>query len=191
MAATDKSPQNYAIVPAGDFALTLKAGFRDLVRAAGGQERAALITGTSQSRVSENASAHCPDCTPRVHHVAILEADARLPVITNPPFNLAVEFALRAIAEAKDGVALLVRSAWAEGGERYRELFKPHPPTQIVHYCDRVPMVKGKYDPKASTATSYSWFIWERDQDRRPCAWIEPGAKERNLRIEDVRRFAA
>lgn len=82
MAATDKSPQNYAIGPAGDFALTLKAGFRDLVRAAGGQERAALITGTSQSRVSENASAHYPDCTPRVHHVAILEADARLPVIT-------------------------------------------------------------------------------------------------------------
>lgn len=112
-------------------------------------------------------------------------------VITNPPFNLAVEFAERALDEAKDGVALLVRSAWAEGGERYRELFKPHPPTQIVHYCDRVPMVKGKYDPKASTATSYSWFIWERDQDRRPCAWIEPGAKERNLRIEDVRRFAA
>jgi hypothetical protein len=44
-------------------------------------------------------------------------------IITNPPFNLACEFALRAISIAHAGVALLVRSAWSEGGDRYRDLF--------------------------------------------------------------------
>lgn len=82
MPATDKSPQNYARPSDADFAHTLKAGFRDLVRKAGGQEIVASLIGTSQSRVSENASANFPDCTPRVHHVAILEADIRQPVIT-------------------------------------------------------------------------------------------------------------
>lgn len=113
-------------------------------------------------------------------------------VITNPPFNLAVEFAERAIEEAQHGVALLVRSAWSEGGERYNRLFAKHPPSSIVQYCDRVPMVKGKYDPKASSATSYSWFVWERHGNGpTQFHWIKPGAKERNFRIEDVRRFAA
>lgn len=111
-------------------------------------------------------------------------------VITNPPFNLAVEFAHRALAEALDGVALLVRSAWAEGEERYRSLFADNPPTQIVFYSERVPMVAGRYDPKARSATAYAWFVWERGADRRPCAWIEPGAKARNFRLEDVRRWS-
>lgn len=115
-------------------------------------------------------------------------------IITNPPFNLAVEFALRAIEEAKDGVALLLRSAWTDGGVsddgRYNTLFKPHPPTQIIYYCDRVPMVRGRYDPEASSATPYAWFLWERGEDRRPCAWIEPGAKARNMRKLDLPRWS-
>lgn len=82
MAATDNFPENYAIRREADFALSLKAGFRDLVRLAGGQDRAAKMAGTSQSRISENASGNYPDCTPRVHHVVILEHDARVPVIT-------------------------------------------------------------------------------------------------------------
>lgn len=82
MAATDKSPQNYALRGRDELAHTLKAGFRDLVALAGGQARAADISGTTQTRVSENASAYYPDCTPRVHHVALLEADARKPVVT-------------------------------------------------------------------------------------------------------------
>lgn len=113
-------------------------------------------------------------------------------VITNPPFNLAVEFAERAIAEARVGVALLVRSAWSEGAERYNRLFSKRPPAMIVQYCDRVPMVKGRYDPKASTATSYSWFVWHHLSDNAGTRfhWIKPGAKERNIKPQDLRRWA-
>jgi hypothetical protein len=44
-------------------------------------------------------------------------------IITNPPFNLACEFALRAISIARAGVALLGRLAWSEGGDRSATCF--------------------------------------------------------------------
>lgn len=112
-------------------------------------------------------------------------------IITNPPFNLAVEFAERALDEATIGVALLLRSAWAEGGERYERIFKPCPPSWIVQYCERVPMVAGKYDPQAQSATSYSWFVWYiHEDDGTRFKWIEPGAKDRNFSLDDVRRWS-
>jgi hypothetical protein len=113
-------------------------------------------------------------------------------IITNPPFNLAVQFAERAIREAYVGTALLVRSCWAEGADRYRLLFKNHPPTHIAQFCERVPMVKGRWDPTASTATSYAWFIWYRPavNGDTKFLWITPGARERWQRHEDIARFA-
>ncbi len=117
-------------------------------------------------------------------------------IITNPPFNLAIEFALRAMQEATVGVALLVRSNWAEGGERYRDLFAPYPPTLIAQYAERVPMVAGRYDPEASTATSYAWFVWTRASWRglgvragTQFEWIAPGAQARWSKPDDVARF--
>jgi len=114
-------------------------------------------------------------------------------IITNPPFNLAVEFAERALREARFGVALLLRSAWTEGSERYDRLFKDNPPSLIAQYCERVPMVAGRYDPAATTASSYAWFVWCADMRSygTQFKWIAPGAKDRNFSTDDVRRWAA
>lgn len=114
-------------------------------------------------------------------------------IITNPPFNLALEFAERAIGEARAGVALLLRSSWAEGGGRYERLFKDRPPSLIAQYCDRVPMVAGRWDPQASSATSYAWFVWFTGDDskRTSFVWIPPGAKARHSRPEDLERWSA
>jgi len=112
-------------------------------------------------------------------------------VITNPPFNLALEFALRAIPEAKIGVALLLRTAWIEGEERYRRIFGQIPPTAVWQFAERVPMTKGAWDPAASTATAYAWFVW-----RHPVGagtglhWIPPGQREALTRPDDIGRFA-
>lgn len=112
-------------------------------------------------------------------------------VITNPPFNLALEFAQRAIEEATDGVALLVRSVWSEGGARYDKLFAKTPPMIIAQFCERVPMVKGRWDPKASTATAYSWYVWQqRFAGRTEFRWIKPGARVRYSKPDDIARFA-
>lgn len=139
-------------------------------------------------------------------------------VITNPPFVLALPFTLRALADAKVGVAMLCRSNWAEGGARYRQLFKPHPPTLVAQFCERVPMTSGAYwidkatktrhrayrggfDPQATTATAYSWFVWltggsigrarARSGDHPPTRLflIPPGQRKALTMPDDAARF--
>jgi predicted RNA methylase len=114
-------------------------------------------------------------------------------IITNPPFNLAVEFAERALALSERGVALLVRSAWLEGGDRYTRLFSKREPNIVAQFCERVPMVKGRWDPTASTATSYCWVVWDRFlgvNEGTIFKWIPPGQRRRLTRDTDVQRFA-
>jgi hypothetical protein len=112
-------------------------------------------------------------------------------IITNPPFTLAVEFAERALAEDVTGVALLVRTSWLEGGDRYRRLFERRPPIRIAQFAERVPMVKGRWDPQASTATSYCWVVWRpsTSDGTTRFVWIPPGCRERLTRPDDVARF--
>lgn len=83
-------------------------------------------------------------------------------IITNPPFKLAEKFIEVAFRHATDGVAMLVRTSFLEGIGRYRALYSVRPPSVVAQFSERVPMVKGRYDPKASTATSYCWLVWRR-----------------------------
>lgn len=82
-------------------------------------------------------------------------------IITNPPFNKAEDFIRRCEElEPRAGYAMLVRTAFLEGVGRYDRLFARNPPNVFAQFSERVPMVKGRYDPKASTATSYCWLVW-------------------------------
>jgi len=84
-------------------------------------------------------------------------------VITNPPFNLAEAFIARSLA--MPGVklaAFFVRSSFLESVGRYERLFRDTPPAIFAPFAERVPLVKGRYDPAASTATSYCWLVWRR-----------------------------
>jgi hypothetical protein len=83
-------------------------------------------------------------------------------VITNPPFRLGEEFVLRALQVARRGVAILARTVFLESSGRYQRIFQENPPTKFAQFVERVPMVKGRLDSKASTATGYAWFIWEQ-----------------------------
>lgn len=116
--------------------------------------------------------------------------------ITNPPFNLAEQFITRALAVSEIGCAMLLRTGFLHGGERYRSLFQHRPPTQVLLFSERVVMLKGRLvrsgaydeigtlrarekdpdapDKMASTATDYSWFIWMKDARPRPPAWVPP-----------------
>ncbi len=99
-------------------------------------------------------------------------------VITNPPFRLAEQFALQALSEARVGVALFVRSAFLEGSGRHRRLFSEHPPAIVAQFCERVPLLKGRYDPKGSTATAYCWLVWIRGKEGTRFVWIPKCRKE-------------
>ncbi|WP_376956331.1 SAM-dependent DNA methyltransferase (plasmid) [Azospirillum sp. A26] len=103
---------------------------------------------------------------------------AELPdmVITNPPFRLATAFVRRAMSVARLGCAMLVRGTWMETLERY-ELFQEIPPSLIAQFAERVPMVKGRLDRKASTATAYAWVIFLHGQTDTRWRHIPPCRK--------------
>jgi hypothetical protein len=113
-------------------------------------------------------------------------------IITNPPFNLACEFTLHALSLATEGVAMLVRTQWIESIGRYEKLFRDQPPELYAPFVERVPMVKGRWDPDASTATSYAWFVWRKGTPRSSRVfWIPPGCRRNLTRWDDRQRFAA
>ena len=96
-------------------------------------------------------------------------------VITNPPFRLAEEFVLRSLRVARRGVAMLARSVFLESAGRYNAIFREAPPTKFAQFVERVPMVKGRLDEKASTATGYAWLIWEKTYTGQPrLMWVPP-----------------
>jgi hypothetical protein len=99
-------------------------------------------------------------------------------VITNPPFRLAEEFILKALKVARSGVAILARTVLLESVGRYEAIFKNDPPTKFAQFVERVPMVKGRLDGKATTATGYAWLVWEKASSAVPrLMWIPPCRK--------------
>lgn len=101
-------------------------------------------------------------------------------VITNPPFRLAEEFILRSFEVAKNGVAILARTVFLESVGRYERIFKDIPPTKFAQFSERVPMVRGRLDKKASTATGYAWIIWDfQNSNKTPeVTWVPPCRKK-------------
>lgn len=99
-------------------------------------------------------------------------------IITNPPFRLAEQFIERARSIARVGVCMLVRTQFLEGIGRHDRLFKKNPPSVIAQFSERLPLVKGRVDPKVSTATSYCWVCWRHDEYDTRFVWIPPCRKQ-------------
>lgn len=99
-------------------------------------------------------------------------------VITNPPFRLAEEFVMRALQVARSGVAILARTVFLESVGRYKGIFLTTPPSKFAQFVERVPMVKGRLDGKATTATGYAWLVWEKKIVTEPrLMWVPPCRK--------------
>ncbi len=104
-------------------------------------------------------------------------------IISNPPFALAEQFVKAATHRAKEGVAMLVRTSFLEGVGRFERIYNVTPPDIVFQFAERVPMVKGRVDRTASTATSYCWLVWFLNtQSAEPDGlthlhWIEPCRK--------------
>jgi len=101
-------------------------------------------------------------------------------IITNPPFKLAESFLEVALARSRIGVALLTRTVFIESIGRYERLFRHNRPTWFAQFTERVPMIKGRLDRKASTATGYAWLVWLRGKQpstTTELVWIPPCRK--------------
>jgi len=100
-------------------------------------------------------------------------------VITNPPFRLAEEFVLRSLKIARRGVAILARTVFIESVGRYETIFRRSPPSKFAQFTERVPMVRGRLDKKATTATGYAWLVWEKAASGAPrLMWVPPCRKK-------------
>lgn len=84
-------------------------------------------------------------------------------IITNPPYGLSTEFAVKALEMIKPGhkVAMFLRTLFLEGTKRYEKLFKENPPKTVYVFTNR--QVSDKNDDfNKGSAVSYSWFVWEK-----------------------------
>ena len=100
-------------------------------------------------------------------------------LITNPPFKLAEAFIAKGLKITSQGVAVLVRTVFLESIGRYNRLFSKYPPTMVAQFSERVPIVKGRVDQRASTATGYAWIVWDNKfEEETKIVWIPPCRKK-------------
>jgi hypothetical protein len=111
-------------------------------------------------------------------------------IITNPPYrDYAQRFVERAfLHRPRKGIAVFVQLRWLETIDRTLELFLPFRPWMIGVFSERVPLLKNRYDPEASTATAYIWVIWRTDirVEDTVTRWIPPGQSKRLFRKRDL-----
>ena len=61
---------------------------------------------------------------------------------------------------------MLVRTVLIESVGRHERLFSKFKPAIVAQFTERVAIVRGRLDPKASTATGYAWIIWNEATER-------------------------
>lgn len=83
-------------------------------------------------------------------------------VIAAPFFPQVDAFAHEGLRMARRGVCLFARTMIVEGVARFETLYKVAPPSLIAQFVERVPIVQGRLDPKANSATAYAWLIWDK-----------------------------
>ena len=113
-------------------------------------------------------------------------------IITNPPFKRLNDFARMAMCVATHGVVMVARLTALESLGRYKALFAPdvRQPDLVVVFTERVPMLKGRLEQDATTATPYCALVWRnihmsvgpRDTVIR---WLPPGTRKRLERAAD------
>jgi hypothetical protein len=84
-------------------------------------------------------------------------------VVTNPPFQWALEFLRKAIAET-DYVAVLVRANFLIEAAGRDAFFAEHPPSRVYYSSQRLPMMHryGWTGRRSTSNTPYAVAVWDR-----------------------------
>lgn len=87
-------------------------------------------------------------------------------IVTNPPFHLAVEFALRGLLVASDRVCILQRLTWLEGTKRHARLFSKSHLMRVWQFRSRISMPPGDSDaPASGGSVAFAWFVFSREHN--------------------------
>lgn len=83
-------------------------------------------------------------------------------IVTNCPYNLALQFAEKAVEIAQGKVAFLLRLNWL-AGQRRKKFFEKHPPARVHVLSKRIPrMHRSNYEGEKFTSTiDFAWFVWD------------------------------
>ena len=95
-------------------------------------------------------------------------------IITNPPYNVALEFILKSKEIANHKIAMFLKTVFLESTRRY-EMFTDtkFPLKTMYQFSKRVTLYKGGVKLKNSGMISYAWFVWDRFHVGKPTIqWI-------------------
>lgn len=96
-------------------------------------------------------------------------------IVTNPPYGLSTDFAVKALEILKPGkkLAMFLRLLFLEGNKRYDKVFKENPPKTVYVFSNR--QVSDKNDDFShGSAVAYAWFVWEKGYKGDPVIkWVK------------------
>lgn len=94
-------------------------------------------------------------------------------IVTNPPFKIAQQFAMRALDLGCLKLALLCKLQFLEGQERSTWLRDT--PLQTVHvFQNRISMGRNGVKYENGGMMAFAWFVWEKGYDGKPqIDWIQ------------------
>jgi hypothetical protein len=94
-------------------------------------------------------------------------------IITNPPFNLATEFTLKAFELAKYKVVMLSKISYLEGVKRRELIFNKNKLERVLIFTRRVPFKKESTQKLAGGLMAFGWFIYDVNYNGKPqIDWI-------------------
>jgi ParB-like chromosome segregation protein Spo0J len=96
-------------------------------------------------------------------------------LITNPPYELADDFAVHALELGVRKMALLCRLVWLEGQDRYSRLYSQHKLARVWIFSARQTLWRGDDEAAEDDGgqTAYAWFVFEREHNGPvTCGWL-------------------
>ena len=89
-------------------------------------------------------------------------------IVTNPPFNLALEFVEHAKRRSEKKIAFFLKTAFLEGAKRQKMFIDDRFPLKKVYqFSRRVNLYKGSETRDKSKISSgmiaFAWFVWDKE----------------------------
>lgn len=99
-------------------------------------------------------------------------------IVTNPPYNSAEGFVKAGLEKSDRKLALLLRLAFLEGGNRNRTIFNVTPPSRVWVFSERITFYPAGARVAGSGTTAYAWFVWDKAAaPGTELRWFDPGYK--------------
>lgn len=95
-------------------------------------------------------------------------------IITNPPYNLALEFVEKALDLSNRKVAMFMKIQFLETKKRYLRLFKVNPPKKVLVFVKRMACYREDDTSFKSSAICFCWIVWDKEYDGNTILeWID------------------